>query len=54
MKRSPFHISSWVFSAFTFSVVGLTPLYASGVQEIGMPRADALQDTGGGVPLNCG
>jgi outer membrane protein TolC len=35
VKRSPFHISSWVFSAFTLSVVGLTPLCASGAQEIG-------------------
>lgn len=35
MKRSPFHISSWVFSALTFSVVGLTPLCAGGAQEMG-------------------
>lgn len=35
MKRSPFHISSWVFSALTLSVVGLTPLCAGGAQEIG-------------------
>ena len=35
MKRSPFHISSWVFTALTFSLVGLTPLCASGAQEIG-------------------
>lgn len=35
MTRSPFHISSWVFSALTFSVVGLTPLCAGGAQEIG-------------------
>ena len=30
MKRSPVHSSSWVFTAFTFSVVGLTPLWAGG------------------------
>jgi len=35
VKRSPFHILSWVFSALTLSVVGLTPLCASGAQEIG-------------------
>jgi outer membrane protein TolC len=35
VKRSPVHISSWVFSVLTFAVVGLTPLYASGGQEIG-------------------
>ena len=35
MKRSPFQISSWVFSALTFSVVGLTPVCASGAQEAG-------------------
>jgi hypothetical protein len=35
VKRSPFHISSWVFTALTFSIVGLTPLYAGGAQEIG-------------------
>ena len=43
MKRSPFHISSWVFSALTFSVVGLTPLCASGAQEIGgATRSDTV------------
>lgn len=35
MKRSPFHISLWVFSTLTFSVVGLSPLCAGGAQEIG-------------------
>ena len=35
MTRSPFHISSWVFSALALSAVGLTPLCASGAQEIG-------------------
>ena len=35
MTRSPFHISSWVFSALTFYVLGLTPLCAGGAQEIG-------------------
>lgn len=35
MKRSPVHISSWIFSALTLSVVGLTPLSASGAQETG-------------------
>ena len=33
MERSPFCIFSWVFSALTFSVVGLIPLCASGAQE---------------------
>lgn len=35
VKRSPVHISSWIFSALTLSVVGLTPLSASGAQETG-------------------
>ena len=35
MKRSPFHISLWVLSTLTFSVVGLSPLCAGGAQEIG-------------------
>lgn len=35
MTRSPVHISSWVFTTLTFSVVGLTPLCAGGAQEAG-------------------
>ena len=35
MKRSLVQISSWVFSTIMFTIVGLTPLYASGVQELG-------------------
>ena len=35
MTRSLVYISSWVFSALTLSVVGLTPLCASGAQETG-------------------
>ena len=35
MEQPPVHISSWVFSALIFSIVGFTPLCASGVQEIG-------------------
>ena len=33
MTRTPFYISSWVISTLTISVVGLTPLCASGAQE---------------------
>ncbi|WP_219999472.1 TolC family protein [Nitrospira lenta] len=35
MKPSLVHIPAWVFSALTLSVVGLTPLCASGAQETG-------------------
>ena len=35
MTRSLIQIPSWVFSALTLSVVGLTPLCASGAQETG-------------------
>ncbi|MBY0249597.1 MAG: TolC family protein [Nitrospiraceae bacterium] len=35
MTRSLVHIPSWVFSALTLSVVGLTPLCASAAQETG-------------------
>ena len=35
MKRSPFHISSWVFSALMLSALGLTPLCAGEAQEVG-------------------
>ena len=46
MKRSPFHISSWVFSTLTFSLVGLTPLCAGGAQEIGgVTRSDTAVPT---------
>lgn len=41
MTRSPFHISSWVFSALALSAAGLTPLCAGGAQEIsGATRSD--------------
>ena len=41
MTRSLVHIPSWVFSALTFSVVGLTPLCAGSAQEVsGAARSD--------------
>lgn len=42
MTQSPIHISSWAFSALTFSVVGHTPSCVGGAQEIGgATRPDA-------------
>ncbi len=41
MTRSLVHIPSWVFSALTFSIVGLTPLCAGSAQEVsGAARSD--------------
>ncbi|MDP3091698.1 MAG: TolC family protein, partial [Nitrospira sp.] len=49
MKRSFVHIPSWIFAALTLCVLGLTPLSASGAQEMGgAMRQESAVHTGPG------
>ncbi|MGQ0666369.1 MAG: TolC family protein [Nitrospiraceae bacterium] len=49
MTRSLVHIPSWIFSVFTFAVVGLSPLWVSGAQESsGTTRSDSGVHTASG------
>lgn len=49
MKRSLVHSLPWVFSALTLSILGLTPLSASGAEETGgVTRSDSAAHTAPG------